>query len=286
MAITVEELLTKLRFRSKIPTGQVGDPIILSTADDVIASKVLPVLMSQNQSYLKYTDIFAANNINYTYRFPKGAVGGGAVEILRVEGEDNFYNMPIYTDADKGRVRSTTRVPGFILTAGGFEVWPKPSGSFNVEITYLLRPGKLIATSSTALVSAVTTNTIELSAIPTSLSSASTWDIMRPDGLGERVAVGIVKGSPSGSVYTVTGDLSDVQAGDRIAPSGYAPFIQIPDEYIDFILDHITAKLAQHTGDALLLKTALESAKDSLPKISNTTSPRISEEIQGITIDW
>jgi len=286
MAITVEELLTKLRFRSKNPTGQVGDPAILSAADDVIASKVLPVLMSQNQSYLKFTDVFTATTTNYSYRFPKGAVGGGAVEILRVEGTDNYYNMPIYTDADKGRVRSTTRVPGFILTAGGFEVWPKPSGSFNVEVTYLLRPGKLIATSSTALVSAVTTNTIELSAIPTSLSSATSWDIMRPDGLGERVAIGIVKGSPTGSVYTVTGDLSAVQAGDRIAPSGYAPFIQIPDEYVDFILDHITAKLAQHTGDALLLKTALESAKDSLPKVSNTTSPRVSEEVQGVTIDW
>jgi hypothetical protein len=273
-----------------VPTGQIGDTTILSAADDVIASKVLPVLMSQNQNYLKYTDTISVTTSSYKYRFPIGAVGGGAVEILRKETSDDgaYYNMPLYTDADKGRVRGMHREHGFILTAGGFEVWPKPTCSFNVEITYLLRPGKLTASSNTAKVVAVDTvaNTVELGATPSSLLGSTTWDVMKSDGLCERTAVGLIRGAQTGAVFIVTGDLTNVAVGDTVAVGGYAPFVHLPDEYIDFILDQITAKMAQHTGDIQLLKTSNESAQDSLPKISNVTSPRVSEEVPGIRIDW
>lgn len=291
MAITCEDLLTKLRFRTKIPTGQIGDAAILMTVDDVIASKVLPVLMSQNQSFLKYTNIAQISGSSYKYRFPIGAVGGGAIEVLKRDGStDNatYYNMPMYTDADKGRIRGVYRDTGFILTAGGFEVWPRPSSSFEVEVSYLLRPGKLTATTNTAKVEAVDTvnNTIRLVSAPVNLRTATTWDVMKPDGLCERVAVGLARGSNDSTTYTMTGDLTNVSVGDIVAVGGYAPVVHIPDEYVDFILDQTVMKLAQHTGDADLLKISAESARDSLPKISNTTSPRISEEVPGITIDW
>lgn len=287
MTITVEDLLTKIRFRTKIPTGQISDALVLSTADDIIASKVLPVLVAQNQNYLKFTDSFTATASTYKYRFPKGSVGGGAVEILRMSG-DQYSQMPCYSDADKSQIQGSTVTTGFILNAGGFEIWPRPSGSFIVEVTYLIKPGKLVRASDTAIVSTFNTtlNTISLSSTPSALINASQWDIMKPDGLCERVAVNIVKGVGVGSTYSVTGDISNISAGDRVAPTGYAPFVQLPDEYIDFILDHLTMKLAQHTGDEVLIKTAKESATESLPTIQTTTSPRVKEEVNGVMIDW
>ena len=287
MAITVEDLLTKIRFRTKIPTGQISDALVLSTADDIIASKILPDLVSQNQNYLKYTDSFTATSSAYKYRFPKGAVGGGAVEILRKDVTE-YYNMPNYLDSDKSLTSSTCTTPGFILTAGGFEVWPRPPSSFTVEVNYLLKPGKLVKASETAVITNVnqSLNTISLASTPTALLSSTQWDAMKTDGLCERTAVSLARGAGVAGTYLITGDISNVSIGDRVAVAGYSPFVQIPDEYIDYILDHLTMKMAQHTGDAELLKTAQNSAEDSKPKVANITSPRVKEEVVGVMIDW
>lgn len=194
--------------------------------------------------------------------------------------------MPQISDGDKAKL-SGTRNNYFLLTAGGLEIFPKPSGNMYLEIAYLLRPGKLIKQSQSGIIASVDSTTITLTAIPSELTSGGTVDIMKTDGMAERVYLGVRLTYVSGTTFSTSVDVSELTSpGDTVALAGHSPFLQVPDEYIDLVIDQVCLKLAQMTGDAEMLAMSEKSLAQSIPGVMNAINPRVKEEVSGVIIDF
>ncbi len=288
MTITSDEIIQKIKLRSKIPDRQISDSTMLSVINDVIMTKITPMITSMGGNYLRFKEEITLTQSAYRYRFPTGAVGGGLLDVLRKDSatSENYSELPQIHDGDKAKV-SGTHGNYFLLTAGGLEIFPKPSGNMYLEIAYLLRPGKLIKQNQAGLIANVTSSTIELTSTPVELTSGGTVDIMKTDGMAERVYLGVRLTLVSGSTFNTSVDISELTSvGDTVALAGHSPFLQVPDEYIDLVIDQVCLKLAQMTGDSEMLAMSEKSLAQSIPGVMNAINPRVKEEVSGVIIDF
>ena len=291
MSASTEELLAKVRLQSKIPVRQINDTNLLSLADGVISTKIVPEVIATNGSFFKFSPPpVLVTPTSYNYRFPAGAIGGGLLDVIRKQDIASIYywNLGQITEGDKYKVLSKYGSDYFfILNAGGLSVFPPPWGNFYLEVHYLLRPGKLIPTSQSTQIIAppdLVNNTITVSN-PYLFTPGKTVDVMKSDGLNERVNVGVLITGITGSVLNLS-DASNMNQGDTVAAAGYAPFLQVPDEYTDYTVDRIVIKLAQLIGDNDLFQMAKASAVESKPNVMNVINPRVKEEVLGVMPDW
>ncbi len=287
--ITVEELLEKIRIASKIPKDQLEDDSLLSIATDILYTRLTSQIISTHENYYRQEDTKTIGVDDYVYRFPTAAIGGGLLDVLwkNNAASEEYYSVRQYEVSDKTRSRRTM---GFILTNGGLEIWPRIGGSRLLVVYYLLRPGKLQKAINTAkVVDTNTTNgTIELSVLPGAFTVGSYIDIMKSDGLAERVVVNALIDGVSGSVISLSDEslVASASVGDTVAVTTYSPYAQLPDEYIDYFVALICQKIAQVTGDDRLYQMATKNIKDSKPDVLNIVNPRVSEEVSSVNIDW
>jgi len=288
--ITVADLLTKVRISSKIPPKQLDDTVLLSIATDILYTRLISQVTTTHGNYYKHEAVAEVSPTNFQYRFPPAAVGGGIIDVQYSTSSDrtDFIEMPMYQIEDKS---SLQRKSGFLLNAGGLEIWPRPVCTQYLTVYYLLRPGKLIKSIESAKVVGIDliNGKLELSTIPSAFSTSITIDVMKSSGLSERVVVDAqISDIPSSSEITVStpSALSTVSVGDTVAQSGFSPFVQLPDEYVDYFVNMICEKLGQITGDATLLAVAGKNVQTSKPDIMNITSPRVRDELPGATVKW
>lgn len=293
MTIVSDELIQKIKLRSKIPDRQVSDSTMLSLINDVVATKITPMLTSMGGNYLRFKEEIVLSQSNYRYRFPTGAVGGGLVDVLRKDSADSedYRELPQIHDGDKAKYTGA-RTNYFLLTAGGLEIYPKPSGNMYLEIVYLLRPGKMVKQNQAAKIAAVTSSTVELmstpSDFPTTVGQTISVDFMKSDGMAERLYVSVrLTATSTVGLFTSSVDVSSlVAADDTVCLAGYSPFLQVPDEYVDLVIDHVCLKLAQMTGDAEMMAMSEKSLAVSMPGVQNAINPRVKEEVSGVIIDF
>jgi len=288
--ITVAELLTKIRLSSKIPPGQLDDSSLLSIATDILYTRLISQITTTHGNYYMHEAVAEVSATNYQYRFPPAAVGGGIIDIQYSTSPDrtDFIEMPMYQIEDKAKTQNKT---GFLLNAGGLEIWPRPTCNQYLTIYYLLRPGKLIKSIESARVVNIDVGAgiLELSTIPSGFSTSITIDVMKSSGLAERVVVAAqISDIPSSSEITVATPsvLSKVSVGDTVTQSGYSPFVQLPDEYVDYFINMVCEKIGQITGDTQLIAVAGKNVQTSKPDIMSIVSPRVRDELPGATVKW
>jgi hypothetical protein len=291
MAISTEDFLKKVRLQSKIPERQIADDNLMSIIDGVVLTKIVPEIVTTNGNFFKFSPTpKTITASDYTYRFPAGAIGGGLLDVIRKQdvASQQYWNIGQITEGDKYKVLTKYGTDYyFILTAGGLTIFPNPQGTFIMEIHYLLRPGKLIKSSSSVKVLSVNAlaNTFVMGgSAPLGWGTSPKLDVMKPDGLNERVVVE-AQAAISGTTVSVS-DASAISIGDTVALTGFAPYLQVPDDYIDYVVDRVSIKLAQLTGDETLLQMAKLSAAESKPNVLNVINPRVREEVAGVTPDW
>jgi len=290
--ITSEDLIAKVRLASKLPEDDnepYSDASILSIATDVLYTELIADICSTHDYYYRQVDEQDIDANTFTYRFPSQAVGNGLVDALYRTSTDavDVYPLEHYTIADK--VRPLKRM-GFIVTAGGLEIWPRPGSSYTLEVHYLLKPGKLIKAIETSRVTAVDTvnSTIEVATLPAGFTSASFLDVMKSDGMAERVIINAGVDTITGTTISFTDDtlVPNASVGDTVALSGYAPYVQVPDEYISYYVSRICARLGQILGDDQLFGMAEAMSKTTMPKVLNISNPRIQEQLPRISAKW
>ena len=290
MAISTEDFLKKVRLQSKIPERQISDDNLMSIIDGVVLTKIVPEIVTTNGNFFKFSPTpKTITASDYTYRFPAGAIGGGLLDVIRKQdvASQQYWNIGQITEGDKYKVLTKYGTDYyFILTAGGLYIFPNPQGTFIMETHYLLRPGKLIKSSSSVKVLSVNAlaNTFVVGSTPIDWGTSPKLDVMKSDGLNERVVVES-QASISGNIISMS-DVSAISREDTVALTGYAPYLQVPDDYIDYVVDRVSIKLAQLTGDETLLQMAKLSAAESKPNVLNVINPRVREEVAGVTPDW
>jgi hypothetical protein len=260
MAINTTTLLAGVKRRISMPASQVllEDDDILAFADDVIRSKIIPVLEGVNQEYfVTSTDVTIVASQS-EYAIPYRAIGRALRELKLKDSTDatNVRNIAKVNIEDIQMFLSGTLVTGFYFKGDLIRLIPDvPStyaGTDVLEVWYRLPPNKLVATSEVATVVSATTTVVTVDAVPSGITALTPIDFIQGQS-GNRIysidktptAVG------STTISFTSGDIpTGLTAGDLVCLAGYSSVLNgIPDEAYPYLESCVAKRCLKAIGD-------------------------------------
>jgi hypothetical protein len=166
VAWTSDDLVTQVLRLTQVADGRFGSAtetatFILACADEVLATRVEPVLRNVKEDFsTKYVDI-AVTSGTQRYRIPSRASGAVLRDVLTIDGASVIRSLTRFS-YDRMHVVSNggnTGTPvGFAIEGNQVVLLPTPDASMTLRLAYRLRPSKLVPVASCAAISDVTQN--------------------------------------------------------------------------------------------------------------------------------
>jgi len=286
MAYTTTDFIADVKLRAFLPTSQAtfGSTDILLLADAEMQTAVIPLVQSVRSDYwVTYADsvitVAVAN-----YDIPVRAIGMALRDVQYVESGGLIRSLPqIMIDDIKTTIQGEPEA--FYVRQNQVYLYPTPSSTTGtLRLYYQLRPGQLVLTTATGLISSISTvaNTATVSSIPSTWSSAFTYDLIRQDGASEPLALDQAVSTVAGTTLTFTATMpTSLRVSDYVALAGQSPIPQIPAE--------LRPVLAQATAVRMMesmMLPGVDFARNTLNKEIETAtkllSPRVSGEVKKI----
>lgn len=243
MATTVD-FLTEVRRLASLPSS-VADSTILAFADTCIASTLWPLVQSMREGYgVHEVDVVVSTRT----RLPARAVAAGVRDVqLKVGNTTTPLARRDMSEADS--TASGGLPQAYYLDAGGLVLWPRGT-SGTLRLRYVVRPGKLVLSSTSSAAAQVTAvssdgTTVTLTAAYTGSLSGG-MDIVANSSAHHLVGVGVTLSGTSPTFTVPLASLVEVpQVGDWLAAADTTPVIPLPEE-LRAALAHQTAAEVLH----------------------------------------
>ncbi len=258
MAITSDRLLNGVKRRVTIPARQslLDDADILAFADDIISSRVVPLVESVNQEYfvtVADTPLVAGQSL---YSIPYRAVGRALRELKMQDSNTNIRNIALIALEDAQLFTQSTLTLGFYFLGDKIKLVPDVPSSISVDQTlkmwYRLAPSNLVTVSSAALVGSVSGDDVVCVNVPSTLMNGVSVDFIQ--GRSGNTIYSTDKNiiNVNGTTLTFSpGDVpTDLVAGDYISLSQTSPVINfIPNECYSYIESQTAYRTLTAIGD-------------------------------------
>jgi len=306
-------LINAIQSNALLPDAQMAFTAVdfIKIMNVEMESRIVPWILGLNENYfLKITNIpiiqtnstaLATANVNtggpnVAYQLPSDAIGKKMQDVSIVNANGSFLSLPLLTTYQLGS--PTTLSFGFWIGGDVLYLYPAPmfTSVNTIQITYPAAP--LALCDDTRLVSHDPPSSAEVTAINTT-SGAITMATV-PASFTVGASINFVAGTPQfatqavGTVLTVVGNqitvdptvLIDtfnrptVNVGSWVANAGYSPFLQMPGEARNLVVQAACVKVLRAMKDDGA-KVALEDYKElceASMKIFSTrvdNSPRI-----------
>lgn len=292
-AYTTTELLTAIERQSFSPVNQstFSTTDILSLADEVIKSHILPaILATREEYYISYYDHSLVSGTT-AYAIPPRAVGMLAREIQYIDSAGNITNLT-RVSVDRlhliSPVTTSAQPEAFYLRGDDVVVLPTPSASSgSLRIYFAVRPGDLIAAASGAVISAINTSTniVTVSSIPSTWATADVFDLVQRNGSQRYLSLDLTSTLVSGSAITLPSLPSALAIGDYVSPASYSPLVQMPPDFRPVLATLVAAEMLlsmnQPSGEKMFAKGIR-----NLEIATKMITPRVIGEDEVITPDW
>ena len=264
MTRTADYLLNGLKNRGVFPASQslFDDTEILNTADDIIMSTIVPIIVSLREEFpvtKSYQNIVDGQE---EYTIPYRAIGRILREIKLVG--DVISSKRKLTQigiGDEHYFRSSSTPQGFYLKGDKVVLVPKPAVTGNqLELWWMMQPGLLVPAVKAAQVISYAANIgdplltdIVCVSVPSDWTGTPTVDFIQGkqgcQTIGYDVATTLVNVVGS-TIQVATADVpTGLVAGDWIALERESPVLQIPDEMYHLLESHIAQHLLTSLGD-------------------------------------
>lgn len=288
MPYLTSDLIASVRRRSFAPTGQstFTTADILAMADEEIQARLIPHLVSFREEYLvTFTDQTIVSGTN-AYAIPSRAIGMALREVKIVDSSGGYSDIPqLATEALASD--GSGNPSAFYLRENSIVLWPRPNVSgLTLRTWYLRRHNLLIETSSAALVSGVSGNTVTVGSVPAGWSTSDTFDVIKGSGGYEILSMDqAVTAVTSSTLDFTVAPGSNVGAGAYIAKAGYTPVISLPPEYQPILAQAVTVRMlrSMRMAGADDEERILEKMLDSVVTL---VSPRVIGEQTKIMSVW
>jgi hypothetical protein len=265
MSFTTADLLSSIERRSFMPTGQLTftDAEILSIADEAQLNVVNPVIMGVREEFLVYTETRSiVANRNY-YAIPQRSIGQMLRHVAILRGSQLWPPLP-RIQPENLQTTLTGFPRGFYLQNNNVVLYPTPAGAdISLQLSYFLRPAKLVETSATATITAIdtTTNTVTVDAVPSTWASGDEFDFTRGYGAQDPLGIDQVSTTVSAPDIIFTDDLpATLAVGDVVSVAGETSLVQLPEEF--------RAILAQATAFEILESSNQPGAANAAAKLA------------------
>ena len=258
---------------------------ILALANEEQQSLVVPMIVALREEFFVSRETLSITAGDFGFRIPERAIGRTLREIQyrNQTGGTLVYDLPRISIEDSyGFTNLGSGTPnGFMVEGDTIRLLPTPSSDGEVVLFMLRKPSSLVLTSRTAVVTAVGTNTITLSKVPSNLTIGSKIDITDNKPAYPLVYKDLTITNISGVVITVSGftgtALSGVDANDVVSTALETSIVQLPDEAA-IVLIHATAV---RVLEALSIPDQMKIAEDKLQQKIRACREILSPRVEG-----
>ena len=258
---------------------------ILALANEEQQSLVVPMIVALREEFFVFRDTLSITAGDYGFRIPERAIGRTLREIQyrNQTGGTLVYDLPRIAIEDSYRFTNLgTGTPnGFMIEGDTIRLLPTPSSDGEVILYTLRKPNSLVLNSRTAVVTAVGTNTITLSKVPSNLTIGSKIDVTDNKPSYPLVQKDLTITNITGLVLTVSGftgtALSGVDVDDVVSTALETSIVQLPDEAA-VVLIHATAV---RVLEALSIPDQMKMAEDKLQQKIRACREILSPRVEG-----
>ena len=266
MAFLVEDLINGAKRRGYIPISQSTEDSdsLIDRLNDELSLTIVPAIESVKENYWLTWERVAITANKSLYNIPARASGTALKDIWVL---DNAYNRmrPLpRVDVHNFSIMNTpsNSVIEGLLIGDQVQIRPTPSNTTGyLEFWYYQRPNTLIATSSCAKITAVstvsgtTTFTVDTD-LTASLSIGSLVDFINGQtpfsSQGDNVAILAISSTEIQVTATYIEDETGTVVpgvGDYICPAGFSCIAQIPQEFYPVLAQATAVAYLESSGD-------------------------------------
>ena len=290
-AYTTTRLLTAIERQSFAPANQstFSNTDILELAGEVTKTMILPAIMGvREEFYLDYYD-YSITSGTAAYAIPERSIGASIREIQLVGADGGISNLPRISIDSLHLMGDVTGSPqAFYLRGNDVVLFPTPNTtSGTLRMYFPMRPGELVATTSTAIIATIDTSTkiVTVTSIPSTWTTGNIFDLIQRNGSHVYLDTDLTSTLISGSSITLPSLPSTLAVGDYISLAGESSLVQMPPDFQPILATLTAAEMLlamnQPKGEKLYAKgmKQLEAAQAAL-------TPRVVGEQELILPDW
>jgi len=260
---------------------------ILALANEEQQSMIVPMIVALREEFFVFRETLSIAAGLESFRIPERAIGRTLREIqYRNEtGGTLVYDLPRISIEDSYRFTNLgTGTPnGFMIEGDSIRLLPTPSSDGEAVLYTLRRPSDLVLSTRTATVTAVGTNTITLSKVPSNLTIGSKIDITDSIPSFPLIYKDLTITNITGLVLTVSGftgtALASVDVNDVVSTALETSIIQMPSE-ASIVLVHATA---ERVLEALSIPDQMKIAEEKLQQKIRACREILSPRVEGST---
>lgn len=295
MAITADRLIAGVKRRVTIPASQVllQDADILAFADDMISSRIVPILESVNQEYFVRQEEIPLVAGQSVYDIPYRAVGRALRDLKIQDANNNLRNLAMIALEDAQVYDSSSSSLGFYFIGDKFRLVPDVPSSISVSQSilawYRLPPNHLCKVADAALITSISSPNIVVSAVPSTMIAGTSIDFIQAKSGSSILGMDVAITGVAGTTITFAADdiPDDLQAGDYISLAQTSPVINfVPNEMYSLIESYTATRVLQSIGDFEGLRVIAEDISVEEKNMKMMLEPRIDGEPTIIINRW
>ena len=263
---------------------------ILALANEEQQSLVVPMIVALREEFFVFRETLSITAGDIGFRIPERAIGRTLREIQyrNQTGGTLVYDLPRISIEDSYRFTNLgTGTPnGFMIEGDTIRLLPTPSSDGEVILYILRKPNSLVLNSRTAVVTAVGTNTITLSKVPSNLTIGSKIDVTDNKPSYPLVQKDLTITNITGLVLTVSGftgtALSGVDVDDVVSTALETSIVQLPDEAAVVLIHATAVRVLEALSIPDQMKMAEEKLQQKIRACREILSPRVEGSIPKI----
>ena len=283
MAKTADRLLEGIKRRGQIAAtaNNLDDDDILAVADDVIETRLVPMLITLRQDYFVTSVDRATVADQAAYTIPARAVMRTLRDLKLRDSSDSTRDLRRVTPEDCHRYPSGEFPHAFYLKGDQYVIVPPPtSTNYTLEEWYELRPNRLVKLARAAQVASFTATTVTVTTAPTTITTGVVVDFVSGTSGCRTLAMDKTVTNVASTVYSfAAGDIpSTLAVGDYVSVYGTAPVVQLPDECSALVETIATQRLLRALGDFEGANALSDERSDEEKFIKSIGEPRVQGE--------
>jgi len=275
---TASDLIESAKVRCLVPVDEITfrEDDLLRFANEEIQNTILPYVLRLKEEFYVTREYIPTVATQVAYPIPYRAIGGKVRQLYFSNRADRSGIVSMLTriqpeDFAFSSMNQDTEVSRFYVENDSI-VFPVTSGSMQtgfVEMSYYLRPNKLVKASRVGIIADIDrTNgiiTISNSIFPSNIVVGSNVDFLQAKPMYKNHKWDVTVVAVNTTTKQITLSTSDIPAelvvGDLIATAGETIIPQVPTELMSFLAQSIAMRILEAQGDVDNLTKATEKLK-------------------------
>jgi hypothetical protein len=258
MAITADRLLAGIKRRIVIPTSQalLTDEDILALADDIISSRIVPLVESVNQEFFVYKEDVPLVASQTEYSIPYRAIGRALRELKMQDSNDNVRNIALISLEDAQVYQSSSLTCGFYFLSDKIRLVPNVPSNISpdqsLQMYYRLAPSNLVTSSNAMQVASVNGDDVIVASVPSIYTTGVDIDFIQGRSGNTIYAMDKTIQNISGTTITFSSGVvpSDLRSGDYLSLVQTSPVVNfVPNELYSLIESSTAYRVCNVIGD-------------------------------------